>query len=88
MKKIKTIISMVIITALLIISVPIFSSCDKDRGDISTVPVVSDEKSDELAGKVDHNLVGSNTQWRMQWSLAEWIWRSLTRASVILWSAF
>ena len=61
MKKIKTIISIVIITALLLVSVPIFSSCAKDSGGISTVPVVSGEKSDELAGKVDRGLVGSNT---------------------------
>jgi len=61
MKKIKTIISIVIITALLLVSVPIFSSCAKDSGVISTVPVVSGEKSDELAGKVDRGLVGSNT---------------------------
>ena len=61
MKKIKTIISIVIITALLLVSVPIFSSCAKDSGGINTVPVVSGEKSDELAGKVDRGLVGSNT---------------------------
>ncbi len=61
MKKIKTIISIVIITALLLVSVPIFSSCAKDSGGINTVPVVSGEKSDELAGKIDRGLVGSNT---------------------------
>ena len=61
MKKIKTITGMVIITALLLVSVPIFSSCAKDSGSISTVPVVSDEKSDELANKVDKSLIASNT---------------------------
>lgn len=61
MKKIKTITGMVIITALLLVSVSIFSSCAKDSGSISTVPVVSDEKSDELANKVDKSLIASNT---------------------------
>ena len=61
MKKVKAIISIVIITALLLVSVPVFSSCAKDSGSISTVPVVSDEKSDELAGKVDKSLIASNT---------------------------
>ena len=61
MKKIKTITGMVIITALLLVSVPVFSSCAKDSGSISTVPVVSDEKSDELANKVDKSLIASNT---------------------------
>ena len=61
MKKIKTIISIVIITALLLVSVPIFSSCAKDSGGISTVPVVSDEKSDELAVNVNRSLISSNT---------------------------
>lgn len=61
MKKVKAIISIVIITALLLASVPVFSSCAKDSGSISTVPVVSDERSDELAGKVDKSLIASNT---------------------------
>jgi len=61
MKKVKAIISMVIITALLLISVPVFSSCAKDSGSTNTVPVVSDERSDELAGKVDKSLIASNT---------------------------
>ena len=61
MKKIKTIISIAIITALLLVSVPVFSSCAKDSGAAVSMPVVSDEKSDELAGKVDKSLVASNT---------------------------
>jgi serine protease inhibitor len=61
MKKIKSIFSIIIITALLLVSIPIISSCGKDSGGVSTVPVVSGEKSDELAGKVDSSLVGSNT---------------------------
>ncbi len=60
MKKVKAIISIVIITALLLLSAPIFSSCARGSG-ISTVPVVSGEESDELAGRVDKGLVGSNT---------------------------
>ena len=61
MKNIKTVISIVIITTLLLVSVPVFSSCAKDSGGKSTVPVVSGEKSDELADRVDMSLVGSNT---------------------------
>jgi serpin B len=60
MKKIRTVIIIIIIAALLLISLPIISSCGKDGG-ASAVPVVSTEKSDELAGKVDRNLVDSNT---------------------------
>ncbi len=60
MKKIKIVIIIVIITALLFVSIPIFSSCAKDSGGISKVPVVSGERSDELANKVDQGLVGSN----------------------------
>ncbi|MFC2159259.1 serpin family protein [Actinomycetota bacterium] len=61
MKKIKIVISIVIITTLLLLSVPIISSCSKDSGGKSTVPVVSGEKSDELADKVDSSLLSSNT---------------------------
>jgi serine protease inhibitor len=61
MKKIKSFFSIVIITALLLVSIPIISSCGKDSGGVGTVPVVSGEKSDELADKVDRSLVGSNT---------------------------
>ena len=61
MKKIEIVIIIIIITMLLLASIPIISSCAKDRGDIRTVPVVSGEKSDELANKVDRGMVGSNT---------------------------
>jgi len=61
MKKIEIVIIIIIITALLLASIPIISSCAKDNGDIGIVPVVSGEKSDELANKVDQGLVGSNT---------------------------
>lgn len=61
MKKTRTIISIIIITALLFLSIPVFSGCGKDRGGGSKVPVVSGERSDELAEKVDGNLIDSNT---------------------------
>ncbi len=61
MKKIEIVIIIIIITTLLLASIPIISSCAKDNGDIRIVPVVSGEKSDELANKVDQGLVGSNT---------------------------
>ncbi len=61
MKKIEIVIITIMITTLLLASIPIISSCAKDNGDIRIVPVVSGEKSDELANKVDRGLVGSNT---------------------------
>ena len=53
MKKTKTIISIVIIISLLLVSIPVLSGCGKDGGGGSNVPVVSGERSDELAEKVD-----------------------------------
>ncbi|MCJ7666040.1 MAG: hypothetical protein MUO59_04810, partial [Actinobacteria bacterium] len=61
MKKIKIVLSIMVTAALLFVSAGVFAACSDGSGGKNTVPVVSDEKSDELAGRVETGLVSSNT---------------------------
>ncbi len=61
MVKIKIALTAVIITALFLAGIIFPIGCAKDSGAAVSMPVVSDERSDEIAEMVDINLVGSNT---------------------------
>lgn len=62
MVKTKIALTAVIIAALFLAGIIFPIGCAKDSGAAVSMPVVSDERSDELADKVDTNLVSSNTR--------------------------
>ena len=61
MIKIKIALTAITIIALFLVGIIFPIGCAKDSGVAISMPVVSEEKSDELAGKVDQSLVSSNT---------------------------